>query len=92
MKMKTFQQPFPTRLAYVLISLVIIIYGMYMLQDLLIPLTFAGILALLLLPVCQFLERLRFARWLAISIVILLTLGILASLFFLVYILLMHFD
>lgn len=90
--MKTFQQPFPTRLAHVLISLVIIIYGMYMLQDLLIPLTFAGILALLLLPVCQFLERLRFARWLAISIVILLTLGILASLFYLVYIQIMDFE
>lgn len=92
MKMKTFQQPFPTRLAYVLISLVIIIYGMYMLKDLLIPLAFAGIFALLLLPVCQFLEGLRFQRWLAITIVILLTLGILISLFYLVYIQIMDFE
>lgn len=90
--MKAFQQPFLTRLAYVLISLVVIIYGMYILQDLLIPLTFAGIFALLLLPVCQFLERFRFPRWLAITVAILLTIGALILLFYLVYIQIMDFE
>lgn len=90
--MKTFQQPFTTRLAYVLISLVIIIYGLYMLKDLLIPLTFAGIFALLLLPVCQLLEKWRFPRWLAITITILITIGVLLLLFYLVYIQIMDFE
>lgn len=90
--MKALQQPFLTRLAYVLISLVIIIYGMYILRDLLIPLTFAGVFALLLLPVCQLLERFRFPRWLAITVAILLTIGALILLFYLVYIQIMDFE
>ena len=90
--MKTFQQPFTTRLAYVLISLVIIIFGLFMLKDLLIPLTFAAIFALLLLPVCQLLEKWRFPRWLAITITILITIGVLLLLFYLVYIQIMDFE
>ncbi|AFK02126.1 protein of unknown function UPF0118 [Emticicia oligotrophica DSM 17448] len=90
--MKTTQQPFHVRLAYVLISLVIIIYGLYILKDLLIPLTFSCIFALLLLPPCQMLERLSFPRWLAITIVITLTLGAFILLFYLVYIQIMDFE
>ncbi len=92
MKAQIPQQPFATRLAYVLISLVIIVYGMYILQNLLVPLIFAGIFALLLLPVCQRLERWRFPRWVAITISILLTIGILILLFYLVYIQIMDFE
>ena len=90
--MKTFQEPFTTRLAYVLISLVIIILGLFMLKDLLIPLTFSAIFALLLLPVCQSLEKWHFPRWLAITITILITLGVLLLLFYLVYIQIMDFE
>ncbi len=92
MKAQVPQQPFATRLAYVLISLVIIIYGMYILQNLLVPLIFAGIFALLLLPLCQRLERWRFPRWVAITIAILLTIGVLILLFYLVYIQIMDFE
>ncbi|MDZ7935086.1 MAG: AI-2E family transporter [Emticicia sp.] len=90
--MKAFQQPFPTRLAHVLVSLVIIIYGMYILKDLFVPLTFAVVFALLLLPVCQFLERFRFPRWLAITVAIFLMIGALILLFYLVYIQIMDFE
>ena len=90
--MKPYQQPFNARLAYILISLVIVIYGMYMLSDLLIPLTFAVIFALLLMPICQFLERHQVPRWLAITIVILLTVGILTLFFYLVYIQVMNLE
>ena len=90
--MRPFQQPFNARLAYILVSLVIIIYGMFILRDLLIPLTFATIFALLLMPVCQFLERHRFPRWLAITLVILLTVGLLTLLFYLVYIQIMDLE
>jgi predicted PurR-regulated permease PerM len=90
--MRPSQQSFNARLAYILISLVIIIYGMYILRDLLIPLTFSGIFALLLMPACQFLERRRFPRWLAITIVILLTVSFLTLLFYLVYIQIMDLE
>ncbi len=79
------QQPFYIRLAYILISLVIVIYGMYILRDLLIPLTFSGIIALLLVPVSQFLEKYGFPRWLAIFVAILLTLGIMTLFFYIIY-------
>jgi predicted PurR-regulated permease PerM len=90
--MRPFPQPFNARLAYILVSLVIIIYGMFILRDLLVPLTFATIFALLLMPVCQFLERYRFPRWLAITLVILLTVGLLTLLFYLVYIQIMDLE
>ncbi|CAH0995971.1 Putative transport protein YhhT [Emticicia aquatica] len=90
--MKIFQQPFNARLAYVLISLVIIIYGLHILSDLLIPLTFSGIFALLLMPACEFLERHRLPRWLAISLVICITLGIFSFLFYLVYVQIMDLE
>lgn len=90
--MKPYQQPFNARLAYILISLVIIIYGMYILSDLLIPLIFSVIFALLLMPFCQFLERHRFPRWLSISVAILFTLSILSLLFYIVYIQIMDLE
>ena len=83
--MKISQQPFSSRLAYILISVIIIIYGMYILRDLLIPLSFSIIFALLLLPITQRLENLRFPRSLAITIAILLTLGVFAFLFYGLY-------
>lgn len=90
--MKITQGSFSSRLAYILISVVIIIYGMYILSDLLIPLTFAIIFALLLLPPTQRLEKLKFPRWLAITFSILLTFGILTLLFYLVYIQIMDLE
>lgn len=84
--MRAFRQPFHTRLASILISLVIIIYGMYILSDLLIPLIFSGIFALLLLPISNFLERYRVPRWLAITFAIIFTLCILTALFYVTYI------
>lgn len=80
------QPPFYQRLAYVLISLVIIIYGMYILKDLLVPLAFSGLLAILLLPICSRLERWKFPRWLAITISIIVAVGILVLFGYLVYI------
>ncbi|WP_337045072.1 AI-2E family transporter [Emticicia sp. 17c] len=89
--MQPYQQPFYTRLAYVLISLVIVIYGMYILKDLLVPLTFSGIIALLLLPVCHFLEKF-IARWLAITLSILLMLAFLSLFFYVIYVQIMDLE
>lgn len=90
--MQARQQPFFTRLAHVLISVVIIIYGMYILRDLLIPLTFSGIIALLLVPVCHFLEKYGCPRWLAITIAILLTLAFVSLFFYVVYVQIMDLE
>ncbi|MFD2519427.1 AI-2E family transporter [Emticicia soli] len=85
-------QPFFTRLAHVLISVVIIIYGMYILRDLLIPLTFSGIIALLLVPVCHFLEKYGCPRWLSITLAILLTLAFVSLFFYVVYVQIMDLE
>ncbi len=63
-----------------LIILVISIYGLYLLKDILVPLTFAGILSILLLPVCTYLERKKLPRILAISVSIILA-GLILFLF-----------
>lgn len=61
--------PYSVRLASVLISITLVIAGLYWLQDLLILVAFAMIMAMVLLPTCRWLEkkvflvrfRLRFA-------------------------------
>jgi predicted PurR-regulated permease PerM len=53
---------FSVRLAAWLISILIVIYGLYMFQDVLIPLTFAVLFAVLLFPVCRQLEQWRVPR------------------------------
>ncbi|MFM6937379.1 MAG: AI-2E family transporter, partial [Aquirufa sp.] len=63
---------YPVRLAAVLISISLVVLGLYLLQDLLILLSFSMILAMLVLPVCTWLESKGFARALAISICLLI--------------------
>lgn len=62
--------PYPLRLAAVLISITLVILGLYLLQDLLIILSFSMILAMLVLPICTWLESKGMARSLAIVICI----------------------
>ncbi len=76
--------PFAVRMASVFISLALLIYGLQVLKDVLVPLIFSGILAILLLPVSQFFERLRFPRTLAILISILLAVGLIVLLAYLI--------
>ncbi|MCU0338701.1 MAG: AI-2E family transporter [Spirosomaceae bacterium] len=64
--------PFSVRLAGWLLSATIIIYGLYILRETLIPLTFSVLFAVLLYPTCAFLERWRFPRILAITLSIVL--------------------
>jgi predicted PurR-regulated permease PerM len=58
--------PYPLRLAAVLISIALVILGLYLLRDLLILLAFSMILAMLVLPVCTWLESKGLPRSLAI--------------------------
>lgn len=60
--------PYPLRLAAVLISIALVVLGLYLLQDLLIVLSFSMILAMLVLPVCSWLESKGLARAFAITV------------------------
>jgi predicted PurR-regulated permease PerM len=64
--------PYPLRLAAVLISISLVVLGLYLLQDLLIILSFSMILAMLVLPVCSWLESKGMVRSLAITICLLI--------------------
>lgn len=58
--------PFYKKLGFTLLSLILIVFIFYIGQHILIPLLFAILLAILLLPVAQFLQRIRFNRVLSI--------------------------
>lgn len=83
MKTKT-TYPFAFRTASVLITLALLVYSLSLLQDVLVPLIFSAILAILLLPICQFLERYHFPRTLAIVLSILLAVGIITLLAYII--------
>jgi predicted PurR-regulated permease PerM len=76
---------FSQSLAFSLISIGIIVYGLWLLQDLLIPLVFSGLLAIILLPMTSWLEKYRFPRVLAISLSIIFLIVVFFLLFYLAY-------
>ncbi|OIN60172.1 AI-2E family transporter [Arsenicibacter rosenii] len=79
------QLPFYAKLAFVLISIVIIVYGLYMLQDVIVPLVFSILLSVLLFPLCIRLERIGVPRVVAIIICLVLALAVVYGLGSLVY-------
>lgn len=78
------QLPSYARLTCILLSLVIIVYGLYILQDTLVPLIFAVLFATILYPLCRRLERWGVPRIGAITICILLAIGVLYGLIYLI--------
>ncbi|WP_420151032.1 AI-2E family transporter, partial [Spirosoma sp.] len=84
--------PSYAKITCVLISLVIIIYGLYVLEGLLIPLVFAILFAVLLFPMAQQLENWRIPRILAVVICLIVTLAALIGLFYAVSIQISNFS
>ena len=79
------QNPFYTKLAMVLISLIALTYIAVLGKTVLVPLIFALLFSVMLLPVANFLEkRFRFPRSLATIVSVLLLIGSLAGLLYLV--------
>lgn len=70
------------KIASVLITLVIIVYGLHALEGLLIPLVFAILFSVLLFPLCQRLENWRVPRMLAVVLCLILTLACITGLFY----------
>ena len=79
------QNPFYTKLAMVLISLIALTYIAVLGKTVLVPLIFALLFSVMLLPIASFLEkRFRFPRSLASIVSVLLLVGSLAGLLYLV--------
>ena len=76
------QAPFYQRLSLTLISLTIICFAIYIAQDIIVPLAFAVLLAILLLPVINFLERKKVPRVLANIIGILLAMLLMSGIIY----------
>lgn len=77
------QFPSSVKLAGTLLSTVIIIFGLWQLKDTLVPMVFAGILSMLLLPVAAFLESKGLPRILSITLTILIAFALLTFLIYL---------
>ena len=76
------QLPAYAKLVCVLLSIVTIVYGLYALQGLLIPLVFAILFAVLLFPLAQRLENWRVPRILAIILCLILTLAVIVAILY----------
>ena len=83
---------YSTRLSGSLISLALLIAAAYLLQDLLILLSFALVLALLLLPASKWMEFKGLPRALAIFVAIVLTFALISSLLFVAGLQIMEFS
>ncbi|MFN8353137.1 MAG: AI-2E family transporter [Spirosomataceae bacterium] len=77
------QTPLSARVAYVLVSLVVIVYGMSVLQEILVLLAFSFLLAMLLYPLCHRLER-WIPRLAAIFVCLFVLIGVLVLMVYLV--------
>lgn len=79
MAIKEYTIPFYAKAVLVIIGLMAFVYTLYIVQDIIIPLVFATILAIVLHPAVNLIIRLRIHRVVAIVMVMLLTFIIIAS-------------
>ncbi|MCW3466472.1 AI-2E family transporter [Chitinophaga nivalis] len=70
--MNEFKLPFNARLTFTLLSLILMVYIAHMASEIIIPLIFAALIAIMLLPLVQLLEKWRFPRGLAAGVAVLL--------------------
>lgn len=75
------QLPFYAHLALMLLAIWLLLYGIYLGQDILIPLGFSFLIAVLLYPVEKLLERIKIPRVLAILLSLIVAVAVLFGLF-----------
>src|SRR6218665_3790624 len=78
------ETPFYIKMASVLVALICLVYILFTLSDIIIPLVFSVLIAILLHPVCSWLERKNIPRIAAVLLSILVLIGVLAVLVFVV--------
>ncbi len=81
MRFRTLELPYYAKLVCILLSMVIIVYGLHTLEGLLIPLVFAILFAVLLFPLVKRLENWQVPRIVAIILCLVLALGVITALF-----------
>ncbi len=79
MKTTTIQDPFYKKLAFNLLSISILIFALYIGQDILVPMFIAILLAILLLPTVQLLQRFKFNRFFSIIVTLIVAMLLLAA-------------
>ena len=89
---KVQEQPYIIKLAAALVAVSIFIYGLHILADVIIPFAFASILAILLLPLCNRLEKFGLPRALAITVCILLFMIVLSIIIYFIVKELLSFE
>jgi predicted PurR-regulated permease PerM len=81
----SFKIPFYAKTALIFISVFAFVYIMYVGQDILIPIVYATIFAILLNPFVNFLTRKKISKIVAISIVVTLTIVVVAAILYLLF-------
>ncbi|MGF7218004.1 putative PurR-regulated permease PerM [Spirosoma lacussanchae] len=76
------QLPLYAKITCILLSIVILVYGLHTLQGLLIPLVFAILFSVLLFPLAQRLENWRIPRIVAVLLCLLLTLAVIVGILY----------
>ena len=90
--MKATKYPLYVKLCYLLISVVIIVYILSVLQEFLVPMIFAVLLSIMLLPLCNKLESWKIPRSLAIALCLLIAVSLTTLFFYLVVLQVRSFD
>ncbi|CAN5623561.1 AI-2E family transporter [soil metagenome] len=90
--MENINPPFYIRFAFIIIGIIGFAYIMYVGQDIMIPLLFAALIAILINPFCQFLERKTKLRILSIFISVFLTFLITAGVLYFLADQMAHFS
>jgi predicted PurR-regulated permease PerM len=81
---KSTQSPIQ-KVAFSLIIFVIVIFGLKILQDIIVPFIIAGLFSFLLYPICSYLEKHKVPRTIAILISIIISIGFLSLFIYLTY-------
>lgn len=77
--------PFYIKSTIILLGLILLVYILFNLREILVPLSFALMLAILLNPVTVFLQKIKFPRMLAIAVALLIAIVLIAGVFYFLF-------
>ena len=77
--------PFYIKSTIILLGLILLVYILFNLREILVPLSFALMLAILLNPVTVFLQKIKFPRMLAIAVALLIAIVLIVGVFYFLF-------
>ena len=77
--------PFYIKSTIILLGLILLVYILFNLREILVPLSFALMLAILLNPITVFLQKIKFPRMLAIAVALLIAIVLIAGVFYFLF-------